>query len=78
MSPEPTQMQHPAPVGTVVKLNINATCQVDVTVTQAAQLNSTDNSYHYDNLQGQVGDGNTVVSIYFSDVVQQVLVLPTE
>ena len=58
--------------GTEVQLMIAESVTIPVTVLESV-FNDVDGVYHY-TLQGQVGDGNTVAAIIFSDVVEQLLI----
>ena len=58
--------------GTEVQLMIIEGVTIPVMVI-SGELNNVDGAYHY-TLQGQVGDGNTVAAIIFSDVVEQLLI----
>ncbi len=69
-----TQMQHPAPVGTDVKLNVTDTCMIDMRVTSVV-FNTVDSSYHY-SLEGVMTDGNNAATVQVGDCLGQLLILP--
>lgn len=62
--------------GTEVQLMITAGVTIPATVIDSV-LNEVDNLYHY-TLQGQVGNGDTVATIQFNDVVENLIIYETK